>query len=172
MLRGYGPWAAVVIIPLLVNIILWRALAVPQQARLREWRATHLLAELKPKLDATLAQAQQALTRWRQSSFATNDSSAIMPAIQRLAERHHVEVKKLNVNAAKASADQAAAAAGKTVAVEIEASGRFSQLGHWISDIENQAGLQVDSWELFSPAKANDQTCRLTVKMTAFLGGA
>ena len=95
-----------------------------------------------------------------------------MPAIKKLAGRHHVQVQQLNVSGAMAeSADHGTLPAGKTVPVELEATGRFSQLARWMSDVERQSGLQVDSWDLV-PAKAAGQSYRLTVKMTALLGGA
>jgi len=161
-----------VAIPLAVNIAVWRVLVVPQQASLRAWRNTRVLTELQPKLAALLSQAHQTLAEWQRTSFASNDPSAVMQAVRQLAGRHHVEVRELNVSGAAApTAEHGALPVKGTVPIEFEATGRFNRLARWMSDVERQSGLQVDAWEL-TPATAADQSCRLTVKMTAFLQGA
>ena len=171
--RACGPWLAAVLIPLLLNFILWRTIVIPQQAKLSTWRTTQILTKLQPKFTALLSEAHQALAEWRRTSFASDDPSAVMPAIQRLAANHHVEVKQLNVSGATtAQVEHGMFAAGKKVPVEVEAIGRFGLLARWLSDIERQSGFQIDSWDLLAPANALDQSCRLTVKMTAILGGA
>ena len=159
-----GPWLVVMLIPLLLNLILWKAVVMPQQAKLSARRTTQILTELKPKFAALFSETHQALTEWRRTSFASDDPAAVMTAIQQLAANHHIEIKQLDVSGAMV-------ATGRTVPVEIEAIGRFGLLARWLRDVERQSGFQIDSWDL-TPTKASDQSCRLAVKMSAILGGA
>ena len=168
LLLSCGPWLAVVIIPLTVNVAVWRVLVVPQQATLRAWRNAQVLTEFQPKLVALLSESRQTLAEWRRTSFASDDPSAAIQAVKRLAGRHHVQLKQLSASGAVAQAAHAAPSSRGAIPVEVEATGRFSHLAHWLNEVETQSGLQVDTWEL-ALAKAADQSCRLTVKMTAFL---
>ena len=171
-LRSYGPWLAVVAIPLAVNVVVWRALVVPQQASLRAWRNTRVLTELQPKLAALLSQAHQTLAEWQRTSFASDDPSAVMQVVRQLAGRHHIDVHQLDVSgdSAAPAAEHGALPVKGTVPIKFEATGRFNHLARWISDVERQSGLQVDAWEL-TPSTAADESCRLTVTMTALLQG-
>ena len=164
----YGPGLAVVIIPLAVNVAVWRALVVPQQVTLRAWQNAQVLTELQPKLEALLSDSRQTLTEWRRTTFASDDPSAVMQVVQRLAGHHHVELKQLSASGAVVSAAHAALPSQGAVPMEVEATGRFGQLARWLSEVETQSGLQVDAWDL-APAKAADQSYRLTVKLTGFL---
>lgn len=171
-----GRWLAIILIPLAVNVIIWRALVVPQQANLQAWRNTRALTELQPTLAALLAQTHHTLAEWQRTSFASDDPSAVMQTLRQLAGRHHVDVRQLNVSAVTAeTADPKtplaeASPAGGSVPADVQATGRFNQLARWMSDVETQSGLQVESWQLV-PGKAPEQSCQLTVKMTAFLQG-
>jgi len=111
------------------------------------------------------------LADWRRSSFTSDDPAAVMQAVERLAGRHHVQLKQLSAVGTTASAEHATGSANGVIPVEVEATGRFNQLAHWMSDVEARSGLQMDSWEL-APIKTAEQSYRLTVRMTAFLQGA
>ena len=172
LMSTYGPWLAVIMIPLAANALVWRAFVVPQQAGLRASRTTRVLTELQPKLAALISETHQTLAQWQQTSFASDDPSAVMQAVRQLAGRHHVDVRELALSSvATPSAERGTSSVGSTIPIEFEAVGRFNHLARWMSDVERQSGLQVDSWNL-TPATAADQSCRLTVKMTAFLQGA
>ena len=169
--RRYGPWLGLLLFPLALNLLAWRALVLPQRANLGAWRNTQTLTELQPKLATLLSESHQVLTEWRRTAFTSDDPSAVMQTVQQLAGRHHVDVRQLNVSGMMAeTAEPGALPAGGSAPVEIQATGRFNQLTRWMSDVETQSGLQIDSWILV-PGKASEQSSQLTVKMTALLQG-
>ena len=166
-----GRWIALMAIPLVVNSVAWVTLVVPQRRELEVWRETQTVTELKPKLESLLAESHQMVTDWRRTAFTNDDPSAVMQAIQRLAGQHHVQIKELSASQAAVGHTAPLGSTSSVMPLELEVTGRFSQLAHWISDVEAQAGLQIDSWKLSSEEGA-DQFRRLTIKMSAFLQGA
>lgn len=169
LVRTYGLWAALLAIPLIVNGLVWRLVVVPQQARVEAWRDTHRLAEAKPKLDATLAESRRLLMDLDRTSFSSDDPSSVMQAIQRLAGQHRVQVKQVSAEGERAGQDKTIAGY-TTIPIKLQVSGRFSTLAQWMSAVESQAGLQIDSWTM-TQGKESNEPHQLTVDLTAFLRG-
>ena len=164
IIANYGVWAALFIAPLLVNLLVWAAVVAPQRRALQTWRETSRLSKLKPQFETLLTQSHQVLAQWRQTSFTKEDPSAVMQDLRRLAGKHHVQIQELNSMASSASV----AAGSSSMPLELNVTGRFSTLAHWMSEIENQGGFLVESWTLAPESEAAGQ-CQLSVKMTAFL---
>ena len=167
LLQSYGRWALVFAVPLLVNLAIWRVLVEPQRASVRNARDAQAIATLKPKLEALTTESRQLRATTGQSAFASNDPSSVMQMIQRLAAKHHVAVKELSSKGQSEKSGRAIAGYA-TVPVDLQVSGRFNQLAHWISAVESQPGLQVESWTL-TPGKDAADATSLTVALTAFL---
>lgn len=163
----YGWWVGLFVVPLLINGMTWTALVVPARKQVETWQETAAIREITPKFEALLAESQKTLADRARSSFASDDPSAAMQAIQRLAEVHHVRIKELSAIGQTAGGSHQAASIG-VVPLELEVTGHFSQLARWMSAIEGHSGLQIDSWT-FAPGQAAEQAHRLTIKMTAFL---
>ena len=162
-LKGYLPWAALFAAPLAVNLLVWAVLVRPPQQQASRWRDTAALAELKPKLDALLAESHQMLMEVERTGFSSEDPSAVTQALDRLAGRHRVTLGTIDTKREQAT-DRSETAMTLTVDVR----GRFSKLAHWMSEVEAQSGLQIDSWTLSAGEKPGDLHT-LTVNLTALL---
>jgi hypothetical protein len=187
LIRSYGLWVGLLAIPLIVNSAIWMSSVVPQQAKLQEWRDTQALTELMPKLNGLLRESYQLVMGRKHTNFTREDPSVVMQTVQRLAEAHRVQIKELQTKGQQAKGRQKkgpmivkgetiAQAKGvlsgfSTMALNLEVTGHFNKLAHWISDIEAQSGLQVDSWTL-TPGEAPNTPHQLTVTLTAFLRDA
>ena len=163
-LRQVLPWALALSLPLAANLLVWRGVLVPQQRHRQAIRQALTAIEVKPTLESTLAQGHQFLAAWRATQFSTADPAAVMQTIQRLAGRHGLQIKELEGGPQQLSV-------GATMPLELEVTGWFGKLAHWLSDVEQCAGLQVDTWTL-KPGLEPGQLHRLTVKLTANLRAA
>ena len=157
-----GRWVVFLALPLLVNGILWTAVVMPQRNRLRAWHDAHAIVTLRPQLATLLTDGQQAIQQWPQTDFGADDPSAPMQRIQRLAGAHHVKVSELQ-------SGQAAPSQHATRPLELEVTGSFGKLAHWLSAVESQAGFRIERWTL-SPGTEPGAPNHLTVKITALLG--
>ena len=164
--RSYGLWAGVMVVPLLINGVVWATLVLPQQKALRSWRESQELAGFKPELEALLAEGHRTLMDWERTGFVAGDPAAVTQAIQQIAGRHRIHVTGIET---KAGAEKTERVAGySTVALDVKADGHFSKLAHWMSELEAQSGLQVDSWTI-TAADESGKPHELTVSLTAFL---
>ena len=168
--RSYGLWAGVIVLPLLINGIVWAMLVVPQQRVLRGWRDAQAVAAFKPKLEALLVDSHRTLMDWERTSFVASDSSAVTQAVQRIAGRHRIQVTGIETKTGTGKIDgKTERVAGySTVAIEVRATGHFSKLAQWLSELETQSGLQVDSWTITGAGEPG-QPHELTVSLIALL---
>jgi len=165
---GYLPWAVLFAAPLILNGLIWSLLVRPPQWQLAQWRNAQSLTELKPKLDALLTESRRMLMDWERTAFTNDDPAAVTQAIERLAGRHHVQIVAINT---KQDSSERSTREMTATSLTVDASGRFSKLAHWMSDVGTQSGLQVDSWTMTAGNKPGDPH-KLTVNLTAFLRGA
>ena len=164
-LKGYLPWAALFIAPLLINFLVWAALVRPPQQQRHRWQDARSLAELKPKLDSLLAESHRVLMDAERTGFTSDDPSSVTQAIDRLAGRHRVTLGKIDTKR-----DQEKARGDTAMSLTVDVRGRFSKLAHWMSEVEAQSGLQIDSWTISAGDKPGDPHT-LTVNLTAFMRG-
>ena len=163
-LKGYLPWAALFVAPLVVNLLVWAVLVRPPQQQASRWRDAQALAELKPKLDALLADSRRMLMDVERTGFSSEDPSAVTQALDRLAGRHRVELGTIDTK----QEQQAKGRSETAMTLTVDVRGRFSKLAHWMSEVEAQSGLQIDSWTLSAGEKPGDLHT-LTVNLTALL---
>ena len=171
LMQSYGRWALVFAVPLLANLLLWRVLVEPQRASVGNARDAQAIATLKPQLESLTNQSRQLRAQSgqsAQSAFAQDDPSSVMQMVQRLAARHHVAVKELTSKGQTEKTPGRSIAGYSTVPLDLQVSGRFNQLARWMSAVESQPGLQVESWTL-SPGKDAADATTLTVALSAFL---
>ena len=170
LIRSSGVWIAVIAVPLAVNLFLWKALVVPQRNQLLTWQNEQRLTELKPKLAALVSESDAMLNHLDRTSLH-DDPSEAMQVLQRLADRHRLQLKELSAQGAQAKGKADSRAGGSSVPVSVRVSGRFSKLAHWLSDVEGCTGLRVDSWTL-EPGKEPGEPHQLNVQLSALVGGA
>ena len=163
-LRGVLSWAFVLSLPLAANLAAWHGVLAPQQRHRQAIQQALAATEVQPTLESALTEGHQILAEWKAAGFSTSDPAAVMQAIQRLAGRHGLQIKELHGGSQQTGA-------GTTMPLELEVTGRFGKLAHWLSDVESCAGLQVDTWTL-TPDSEPGQPHRLTVKLTADLRAA
>ena len=160
ILRQAPRWVFVWSVPLAVNLAIWRGVLVPQQRHRQAIQQALATTEIKPSLEAALTEGRALLGAWQATEFTASDPSAVMQTIERLAGRHGLHIKELHSGSQQA--------AGATMPLELEVTGRFSKLAHWLSDVERSAGLQIDTWAL-TPSTEPGEPHRLTIKLTATL---
>ena len=163
-LRRVLSWALVLSLPLAVNLAVWRGLLVPQQRHRHTIRQALVATEVQPTLESALTGGHRILAAWKATGFSASDPAAVMQEIQRLAGRHGLRIKELHGGPEQMGA-------GTTMPLELEVTGRFSKLAHWLSDVESRAGLQIDTWMLTPGSEPGGQH-RLTIKLTADLRAA
>ena len=161
------------IAPLVLNLFLWRSFVTPQQGRLRQSVEGRTLAEAKPKLEALLGKSQQLLKNWKQSAFSKEDPAQAMQVIQKIGMKHHVQIQEIRSAGQQASQNSSAEAKQaipgfSEMPVELEVKGSFGKLVRWLGDIENESGLEVESWEIV-PAKYPDEPHKLMVDLKVLL---
>ena len=159
LVAQYGWWVGLLAVPLAVNGLLWTALVVPQRHALQAWHDADALATLAPKLEAFLIESRRMVLQWNETGFTREDSAAAIQAIRRVGERHRVRINEVSTKGVPADS---------MISVEADVAGSFSKLGRWMSDLESQAGLQIDSWAL-RPDERPDEPHQLTVHLSAFL---
>ena len=164
-LRGYLPWAALFVAPVAANLLVWTVLVRPPQQQQHRWRDAHALVELKPTLEALLAESHRMLMDSERTGFTSDDPSAVIQAIDRLAGRHRVTLGTIDTKG-----DQAKDRRETTMSLTVDVRGRFSKLAHWMSEVEAQSGLQIDAWTISAGEQPGDPHM-LTVNLTAFLRG-
>lgn len=162
-MKRYLPWAALFVVPVIANLLVWALFVRPPQQQLRRWQDAEALAQLRPKLDELLAESRRMLMELERTAFTSDDPSAVTQAIEQLAGRHHVELGQINT---KREQDESRGATAMSLAVDV--AGRFSKLAHWMSDVEAQSGLLIESWTLSAGDKPGAPH-KLTVNLTAFL---
>lgn len=184
VIARYGRTLGLLTLPLLLNAAVWAALVAPQRAKLQDWRDAKQLADLKPRLEATLAESHRAIAAWQHTAFTQDDPAAVLQAVKALGERHHVQINMMSAKGqAKGQGDLTRQASqhtpvvsnapggGKIMPVALEVVGSFGKLARWMSDVESHAGLQVESWTM-APMEDAQGVQRLDISLTASLQGA
>ena len=169
-----GRWVALLVLPLIVNGLVWRGMVAPAREELRAWRDTQVLADIQPTFAALLTHSEQMITAWERRGFSQEDPDAAMQQLQRLGGRHHVHITQISAIGQRTLAPTGQTTSllptVSTIPLELAVTGTFGQLARWISDVEAQPGLQIDSWTL-EPDKEVGQLDRFTVHLSAFLRG-
>ena len=171
----YLPWALVLILPIAVNLIVWNAVVRPERLNLKTWRDTRSLTQIRPELETLLGQSGQMIAQWENSIYKKDDPSAAMQMIQRLATENRVQVKGIQTKLYEetpSSARKGNNALGLTeMPVDIAVVGSYAKLAKWLSDLEAQRSLQINSWTL-QPSTDADRLLHLTLRVTVLLRGA
>ena len=152
-LTRYGRLGLLLLLPCLVNALTWSVLAAPQRHALTRWREVEGFAETQPALEALFQESQQFLGSWEAGRVSQTDAAAVTQSIQRLGERYRADIQRVRID----SHD-----------VEVEASGGFGKLGHWLSAVEQQPAVRVDTWTV-TPNEEPGHPHRLMLSATAFL---
>lgn len=173
LIKRYSVGIPLLILPLILNVLLWKSVTLPQQLKLRELRDKQLLIALKPKLEALLLQSRQLLEE-KNASFMLGDPSAAMQTLERLAGRQQVEIKQIHTKNERSSAQTNSQQTKpllpgfSTPSIHMEVTGSFDKLARWVSEVEAEPSLLIDSWILES-AKDSRQPHRLIADITVFL---
>ena len=163
-------YAAVLIVPVALNVWLWRAVVVPQQRETQTWRDTEVFLTWKPKLSSSITDSHRLVMDWQRSVFSSADPSAVMQTLRRLAGECHVQMDEMNASGVNRG-ETARMGSFSTMPLELKLAGSFGQLAHWMNAVERQAGLQLDSWTI-TGTQAPGERHQAAVKLTALLRGA
>ena len=165
-------WGIIFIVPLVLNLFLWGGFVAPAGAGLRKSIEMKTLAEAKPKLEVLLTQSHRLLKDWKQSAFSKEDPSAAMQIIQKIGVKHHVQIQEIRSAGQQikdSSKEEKRAVPGfSEMPVELEVRGNLGKLLRWLNEIENQSGLEIESWEIV-PAKNSGEPHSLLVDLTVLL---
>lgn len=169
-LRRILPWALLALVPLFVNLFFWEIGTVPSEARFRSLQTTLKLAEMKPELESLLTEGARLLAEGEEQSFVREDPAMGMKELQKLAGDFGVQIKEIRMNEAP-SLEVMAAAAKKPapdfmkIPVELEVAGTYNKLIGWMSAVEKEPSLQIETWSLASPKK-QEETTRLSMNLS------
>ena len=166
-------WGVLVIAPLLVNVLIWKSWALPQTARLRAGEEMKKMTVLQPKFEALLGEMHQLLGDWKKSVFTKDDPSRAMQVIQKLGALSHVDIKEIRSKGQKFSEKKPGQANAdlsgySEVSMDLEVRGSFGRLMRWMSEVEKQGGLEIDSWKIV-PGEKPDEPHKLTLGINVFL---
>ncbi len=165
-----GCYAAALIVPVALNVWLWRAIVAPQQRESQTWRDTEIFLTWKPKLTGSITESHRLVMDWQRAVFSSADPSAVMQTLRRLAGEHHVQMDEMNAGVVTRG-EPAKAGGFSTMPLELKLIGSFGQLAHWMNAVEQEAGLQLEAWTITGAQEAGSRH-QATVKLTALLRGA
>ncbi len=177
-LAASGRWLALLTLPLLVNAGLWLTVVRPQRAALQTARNAQAVTTLKPKLQALVADSDHVMTDLERTDFTSDDPTKVTQAVQQLAGVHRLHVKTITTTGAQdvsivkkvmPHATAPSVAGLSTLPIDVEVTGSFGKLAHWVSDLETQSGLQVDSWVMRRSEEGATHSCSMMVKLIAFM---
>lgn len=159
LLIRYSPWVALGLLPLFLNGLIWKNFTLPSQVALREWRDKQRLIQLKPELARLSEQSQPIIDEWQETGFVKEDPSASVQMIQKLADRHRIEIQQIHLKdqqTEKSSSNQKELTIpGFSIGhLHVEVKGSFDKLARWISDVEVEKYLILESWNLESSKNA------------------
>lgn len=160
---AYGKWIVLFALPLVVNVVLWMAYVAPQTQRLDTAKRKDAMLTLVPRVETLLKDSRNAIVAWERSGLRGGDATAALQALRRLADKHRVQLGELASNRAGARGGRDRSA--QTPTVKVEATGRYSRLARWLSAVERQAGLQVESWSIVP----DGDELLLTAEVTAIM---
>ena len=159
--QTYGKWVVLFALPLAVNLVLWAGFVAPQKKQLETVRRTDAMYTLVPRVESLLKESRQAIVAWERSGVSGGDSSAALQALRRQADKYNVRLSELAASRGGRSGEAQSA----SPTVKVDATGRFSRLARWLSAVERQPGLQVESWSLVP----DGDELRMTAEITAVL---
>ena len=152
------------VVPLTVNAVVWGIFCAPLQLKLHKLQNLDAAIENRPELEKLIQQSNEMLNTGKESGSTKSGAALVSPAVQRLAAKHRLQLKEIR------ESKPAGSPSGPSIRLlEISASGRFSKLALWMSDLENSPGFIVDSCR-FESDSTPAGTCSLTLKVTAALG--
>ena len=164
-LRSLGRRIAVLALPLALNLVIYAGVVRPLQARVTTSHQARQLNTLRPALESAVAESSHILALWRRTGFSTSDPSAVMQTLRQLAATHGVRIATLD-SGAQTTAD------GTSMPLELEVSGRFGRLAHWMGDLETRPAFRIESWTFARGTQEARDAEQLTIKLTALLRGA
>ena len=90
------------------------------------------------------------------------------PAVQQSAERYGLQVNKISVQERGEWQGRGSVSGLSPLSLELDVTGNFGKVARWMSDLETQSGMQIDSWTLTAGADPGEPH-KLGIKLTAFV---
>jgi len=177
--RRWAIGAALATAPLIVCAVIWGGWVVPQRQRVQEFETIKAILAMRPQLDRLIVEQRELLREWDQTAWTVQDAGNVLPGIERLADRNFVKLEALHGGGMKSGSANAksgsrnvslgsSVAGHRTMTLEAKAGGPFSRLAYWMSELEQQSGLQIDEWTI-KGSEGPREPHELNIKMTAFL---
>ncbi|HEX9779630.1 MAG TPA: hypothetical protein VGB20_00265 [bacterium] len=133
-------------------------MVVPHGERRARLERLERMQELEPAYQQLLKKSHQVLTANRRAGGMDSSADAIS-TLQRTAGQNRIRITDLSAEAARRAASpvdprlkaktrisQPIGSEGPAVALRV--AGRFHRLGRWLEALEEEPGLQVESWTL------------------------
>ena len=158
-MRSLAACVGLAIVPVALNLAIWRGWLVPKQARVRLLQEASVAASAKPELASLLKDSQGLAAQWKGANLGERDAFSATRRVEQIAASKRVTIMTISAKPGQQG----------SVPIEVEATGRFNPLARWLAELEAQAGLQVDEWS-FAPPDKPGQPERLKIELTAKVG--
>ncbi len=165
-LKKYGIWVAAVVVPLMVNVLIWNVLTKPSIQKLHELKFLDKGVQAKPKLQLLIQGSHEVVDDWESRGLMFQDTTNALREIRRLSGDFNLHVKGVRT---EGSPTPLSGSSGfKRVPILVDAAGQYDEIAQWLSAIESKPGLQIEHWSL-SSGKSNQNVEDLDVRISAIV---
>ena len=157
--RHVVPWLAIAVVPVAVNLLIWKIAVIPARAKLAAVQELATLVRKKPQLEALIAQSDRLLLDREQAAAITEDSASAEKWIQILARTQGVKIEEINKKEPEGSA-------ADSIPVDLKVTGGYFRLTRWLNVMEANPNIQTDRFLLRPPsAPGADNQLDVTVRV-------
>ena len=139
------PWLVLAVVPVAVNLLLWKIAVIPARAESAASRELVSLVQTKPQLEALIAQSDRLLWDWEHEASVTEDTASAEKWMQTLAKTQGVKIEEIVKKESESSA-------AKWMPLELKVTGGYFKLVHWLNAIEENPNIQTDYCLLAPPS--------------------
>ena len=159
IVRRSTPWLTILVVPVAVNLLIWKIGVIPARAELTAAQELTSLVQIKPQLETLIAQSDRLLLDREHEAYITEDTASAEKWIRTLAKTKGVKIEEVN-NKEPESPSAA------LIPVELKVTGGYFRLTHWLNAMEENPNIQMDHFLLGpSSAPGADNQLDITVRV-------
>jgi hypothetical protein len=169
--RGHLFFLLGIFIPIVINLLALHAFVEPLKKKVADLGSLAALVELKPRMEALIAESNELMAQRVVKSLLSNDAGVALTEIRELAKIHKLEVKELHIKNAETTQgsprDKALEAAGfKKIELSLDITGHYSKIARWLASLDQKMAIRVDDFTL-TPSSTG--VCELLLELHILL---